>query len=279
MFPGHPEIGVGATEALSLRVSVGTLVGVLFDDPESGQSMLALERTATLREVGGQPEVIVRAKPFGGAVRLLDPQALERLIGAFHYDSERSRQENDFRLQIQPAAWDQVKDICRRHLNRREKSILDPNPERELAEEFADALHVRLSRNHYHLKSRGASVEDLPVPTDNPRAEGMPTAWFYYLFEARVAAPEIIAAMLANTRRYSDHDLEEMAWENARQGGRGRANGILTTALDDLKDAYRSVPAGRRGEPVQVAGHPLDRSVLALLEGIGRPYRRATDLR
>jgi hypothetical protein len=64
MKPNQHEIGVGATEELSLRVSVAALVSVLFDDPEDGRTMLALERTATLRETEGRPEVMVRAKPW-----------------------------------------------------------------------------------------------------------------------------------------------------------------------------------------------------------------------
>ena len=40
MKPNQHEIGVGATEELSLRVSVAALVSVLFDDPEDGRTML-----------------------------------------------------------------------------------------------------------------------------------------------------------------------------------------------------------------------------------------------
>ena len=78
MKPDHHEIGVGATEELSLRVSVAALVRVLFDGPEDGRTMLALERTAKLREIEGRPEVTVRAKPFGGGLRVTNPQALRR---------------------------------------------------------------------------------------------------------------------------------------------------------------------------------------------------------
>ena len=43
MKPNHDEIGVGATENLGLRVSVATLVRVLFENPRDGELMLALE--------------------------------------------------------------------------------------------------------------------------------------------------------------------------------------------------------------------------------------------
>jgi hypothetical protein len=275
MKPNDQEIGVGATEELSLRVSVAVLISVLFDGPEDGRTMIALERTATLREIEGRPEVTVRAKPFGGAVRLINPQALKGLIGRFRYDSERSRREMDFRIQIRPASWEKVKEICWEHLNETEKGILDSSPERELEEEFEGALDVRITPDQYHLKPLGIIVEDLPIETDNVRAEGLPTIRIYYVFEARMEAPEIITMMLSNSRRYSDKDLQEMAWKNAQRGGKGRANAVLTQGLDDLKDVYRSIPTDRRGGPIHVGEHQLDGNVLAILEEIDTPkYQR-----
>jgi hypothetical protein len=275
MKPNDHKIGVGATEELSLRVSVAALVSVLFDDPEDGRTMLALERTATLREIEGRPEVTVRAKPFGGAVRLTNPQALKGLIGHFHYDSKRSRQERDFRIQIHPASWEKVKKICQEHLKKMEKGILDSSPERELAEEFEDTLDVRITPDQYHLKPRGIIVEDLPCETDNVRAEGFPTVRIYYVFEAWMEAPDIIMMILANNRRYFDKDLQKMAWKDFRQGGRGRANAILALGLDDLKDVYRSIPTDRRGGPIRVGGHQLDGNVLAILKDVDQPkYQR-----
>jgi hypothetical protein len=275
MKPNDQEIGVGATEGLSLRVSVAALVSVLFDGPEDGRTMLALERTATLRETEGRSEVMVRAKPFGGGVRLTNPRALQGLIGHFHYDSDRSRQERDFRIQIHQASWEKVKEICQEHLNETEKCILDSSPERELAEEFEDTLNVRITPDQYHLKPLGITVEDLPSETDNVRAPGLPTVRIYYVFEVWMEAPKIITMMLANSRRYSDKDLQKMAWKDARQGGRGRANAILALGLDDLKDVYRSIPTDRRGGPIRVGGHQLDENVLAILEDVDQPkYQR-----
>ena len=49
MTPDPDEIGVGATDELSLRVSVATLVRVLFKNPRVDELMLALELKATLR--------------------------------------------------------------------------------------------------------------------------------------------------------------------------------------------------------------------------------------
>jgi hypothetical protein len=268
------EIGVGVTEKLSLRVSVAALVSVLFDSPEDGRTMLALERTATLRPSAGiddRPEVTVRAKPLGGAVRLTDPLALKSLIGPFHYDSQRSRRESDFRIQIQPASWDKVKDICFEHLKETEHGILDPSPERELVEEFEDSLRVSITPDQYQLKPRGIIVEDLPRETDSVRAPSRPTVRIYYVFEAWMKAPELIRMMLANSRRYSDQELRDLAWQDARGGGRGRANAILVLGLGDLKEVYRSIPAEGRGGPMRIGRHELDGNVLAILEEVDNP--------
>ncbi|HEX6269172.1 MAG TPA: hypothetical protein VFZ43_02965 [Anaerolineales bacterium] len=265
------EIGVGATEELSLRVSVATLVSVLFAHPENGKAMLALERTATLREIKGPSQVIVRANPFGGAVRLADPQALEERIGHFHYDSIRSRQERDFRIQIDPASWEKVKQVCRQHLKETGNGILDSSPERELAEEFEDSLNVKMAPGQYRLQSRGIIIEDMPVETDNVRAEGFPTVRVYYVFEAWIEAPQMIRMVLANHSRYSDKDLEQMAWEDAVHGGKGRANAVLALGLDDLNELGQSMMTSAHNEPIWLRGHQLDRSVLAILPELPPP--------
>ena len=274
MVTDHP-IGVGATEALSLRVSVAALVRVLFGSPEDGRTMLALERTATLREIEGRREVTVVAKPFGGGVRVADPLGLKELIGDFHYDSERSRREMDFRIQIRPTAWEKVKEICRGHLRESERAVLDASPDRELGEEFEDTLGVSITRQQYRLQPRGMAVEDVPVETGNVRAPGLPTVRVYYVFEAWIEAPRLISMMLANDRRYSDEELRESARQDARRGGRGRANAILTLGLDALQDAYRAVPLDRRGGPIRVGEHRLDGNVLAILDEVDQTrYQR-----
>ncbi|MEP6895586.1 MAG: hypothetical protein ABI986_08270 [Chloroflexota bacterium] len=260
------EIETSVTSNLSLRVSVATLVRVLFKHPVTGQTMLALERTATLRKVDGQPEITIRAKPFGGAVQITDPQALQKLIGDFQYDSERSHQEMDFRILIQPSAWEKVKQICHEHLDITKLVILDPSPERELTEEFEDTLRVLISQSHYQLEPLGIHIEDLPRETENVRAQGIPTVRLYYLFAARIESPEIIARLLANHQQHSDKDLENIAQADALRGGKGRANAILILGLNELKSALKSAAIDKAGELIDVAGHQLSRNVLVILE-------------
>jgi hypothetical protein len=84
------KIGIGATTELSLRVSVATLVRVLFEHPEERQVLLALERKATLLEDESGHFVDLKAQPFGGAIRIHDLRALQETVGDFHFDSAQS---------------------------------------------------------------------------------------------------------------------------------------------------------------------------------------------
>jgi hypothetical protein len=271
----HQQIGIGATGELSLRVSVATLVKVMFTNPIDGSRVLALERTATMQEFQGKVEVTVRAKPFGGAVRLINPQRLMRLIGNFHYDSDRSRQESDFRILIRPASWEKVKEICCNHLRKRENGILDSNPERELIEEFEDTLNIDLTGDQYRLNPRGIIIEDLPVDTENVRAIGLPTVRIYYTFEAWFESSDLVMRMAANSKQRTDEDLQEMAWTDAQHGGKGRANAILTLSLDDLTEMYRSLSIDLRSAPIRFKDHQLDGNVLAILEEVDQTrYKR-----
>lgn len=72
--------------------------------------------------------------------------------------------------------------------------------------------------------------------------------------------------MLSNNRLYSDKDLQKMAWKDAQQGGKGRANAILVLGLDNLKTVYRAIPTYKRDESILVDGHQLDVNVQAILE-------------
>ena len=150
-------------------------------------------------------------------------------------------------------------------LQETEKRILDFSPERELAEEFEDNLKVRITRKQYSLKLGEIIIEESQKKTENVRAQGLPTVRIYYVFEARMNDPEIIKMMLSSSRQYSDWDLQKIALEDARRGGKGRANAILALGLNDLKELYESIPMDRRNRPIHVGEHQLDGNVHAIL--------------
>ncbi len=275
MKPGNNSIGIGTSKEFSLRISVAAIVAVKFIDPENKNAVLALERTATTQIKDEKPVVIVKAKPFGGGVRLLDPERLKYLIGGFNYDSDRSAHEKDFRILADPGSWKKIKEICKNHLNQTDYSILETGPEREMEEEFEDSLKIKIKPDDYSLLQKGLLFEDLPENTGNIHARSLPTVRVYYLYDAQINNVHIIDSILSNSREYSDNDLAEMALVDYSRGRKGRANGVLALDPDKLKDFFDSVPSFKRNGSLPFEGHQLDGNVIALFEEISNfKYKR-----
>jgi len=267
--------GIGATRELSLRVSIATLVRVLFENPEDGEPMLALERKATLPEGESGRFVDVKAQPFGGALQILDLRMLQRTVGDFHFDSEHSRSEQDFRIFIPPSAWETVQEFCLGHFSQANDPVLESDPRRELVEEFAETLEISLQPDQFIYEPVGTIIENAPSPTDNVYARGSLTARIYRIFEARILNLSLARAMLTNSESYSDQDLRELALENARNGGKGWANAVLTLPVKLISDVYLAMPPEARNAPISFEKHQLDETVAVVLEGIPVPkYRR-----
>lgn len=269
------EVGVGATDELSLRVSVAALLRVLFEHPREGKLMLALERQATLLDEDGQQFVDVKSQPFGGAIQFNDLGALQERIGKFHFDSEESRAEQDLRIFIHPEDWDEVRAFSLGQLSQPDESILEADPTRELAEEFADTLKMSLKQDQYSYQVAGTVLEDYPSPTANTRARGYPTARIYGIFEVRILDPALASVLVKNSESCSDQNLQQLAWEDFQNGGAGRANAVLTLPLKEINALYMSVPPDVRNKPVLFQNHQLDETVASILEGVSVPkYRR-----
>jgi hypothetical protein len=269
------EIGTGATKELSLRVSVATLVRVLFEHPKNGEWMLALERKATLFKGESGQVVDVKAQPFGGAIQIRDLVKLRDLIGDFHFDSEQSRSKQDFRLFIRPSAWGTLRQFCLDHFSHDNNSVLESDPNRELTEEFADALEISLRPDQFASHPVEIIVENEPSPTENIHARGHFTARIYRLFEARILEDSVTSAMWINSESYTSQDLHERALEDARNGGEGRANTVLALPLKQITAAYSAVALEARNAPISFQNHQLDETVAAILGSLTVPkYRR-----
>ena len=271
MRPNHHEIGVGTTAELSLRVSVATLVRVLFKNPENDELMLALERKAILHETENDRVIKIKSQPFGGAIRILDLDPLRDLIGDFHFDSEHSRAEQDFRLLIRPSAWSVLREFCLHHISREADPILETDPARELVEEFGDALKIDLQREQYVCKPVATLVENEATPTENIRASGCPTVRIYRIFEASITDPSLVQPIMKSSESLSDQGLQEQAWQEFQNGGEGRANAVLALPLQRLTDYYLGIPPKERNTPVVFEQHQLDETVAAILEGVSVP--------
>ena len=265
--------GIGATSELSLRVSVATLVRVIFKHPIHGEWMLALERKATLYAT--ENTVKVKSQPFGGAILIVDLNALHDLLGDFHFDSERSRSEQDFRLFIRPSSWSAVREFCIQHLSRVDDPILETDPTRELVEEFEDALKISLSPEQYIHKPVATVVEDEAASTENIHAKSILTVRVYRIFEATISDTSLIHNMMNNSESLSHDDLCKLAWDDFQNGGKGRANSILALPLKRITDVYLAMPPKERNAPILFENHRLDETVPVVLENIKVPkYQR-----
>jgi hypothetical protein len=270
MTPNPPQIGVGATAELSLRVSVATLVRVLFKNPNDDELMLALERKATLRRAEGR-EVRVKSQPFGGAIRILDLSAVHDLVGDFHFDSERSRAEQDFRIFIRPSSWSSLREFCLQHIVLDGDPILETSPSRELVEEFAEAVSIDLRPERYVCKPVATKVENRAISTENIYAEGTPTVRVYRIYEVTIADLFLIDTMLKYGDGLSHQRLSELAIADARRGGRGKANAVLTLPWEHLQNSFRAMLPVERNVPTIFDENKLDSTVAAILDEIAVP--------
>lgn len=251
-----------------LRVSVATYDQVIFSHPENGMLMLALERKATILKDGN---VHVRAQPFGGGVKILNTKTLKEIVGEIQFDSERSKQEQDFRILIEPSQWEAVKQYCLQHLANPFDPALESAPDRELVEEFEETMSVGLERSQYTVEPMGFVIEENPVQTENWYARGFSTMRIYRPYRVHLVDAKLCKTLLVASQQVSDQDIGERAVINER----GRANTILTLPLDFVKEAWLAIPPDARYRRIKVQGYDLDESVLVVLGDVDVPqYQR-----
>jgi hypothetical protein len=269
------EIPIGTTDELSLRVSVATLVRVLFKNPNNDELMLALERRATLRRLESVGAVRVKSQPFGGAIRIFDLRAVRDVLGDFHFDSERSRTEQDFRIFIRPSVWSSLQEFCLEHISLDNDLILETSPTRELVEEFADTLGIDLRREQYVCRPVTTVVENRATSTGNIYASGTRTVRVYRIYEASITDVFLTHVMLNRSAALSHRSLCELAIADAQRGGKGKANAVLALPWKRLQGTYRAMLPSERNVPIMFEESRLDSTVAAILEEIAVPrYQR-----
>lgn len=269
------EIGIGGTTELSLRVSVAALVRVLFIHPDDDELMLALERKATLHKTEDGATVRVKAQPFGGGLRIFDLDTVHDVVGDFHFDSERSRAERDFRIFIRPLAWPALREFCVQHITRSNDVVLETSPTRELAEEFAETLGIDLGPEQYVCEPLTILLENKVATTDNINARGVPTVRVYRIYEAHITDVFLAHTMLERSADLSHHGLSELALADAQSGGRGKANAVLTLPWKRLQGVYQAMLPTERNVPIVFEENRLDSTVAAILDEISVPrYQR-----
>lgn len=262
-------IGVGPTETLSLRVSVATLSRVVFNHPQAGIPMLALEHKAHSTSSGDPADIFLQAQPFGGGARLLPADNWRAKLGAFHFDSQRSRAESDFRIFIKPDKWETILQLVTEEAALANSELLDSDPARELAEEFDDTLGYNLAAEQYTVRRTGFAIEHEPVPTHSWRAPGQPTVRVYCLDQVTITDVGLIQEMLAASQRQTSKALLELARQRAETTGHGRANGMFIAPLEEIKQALLSIEPAARDRPLPFGDTTLSSNLVALLPEVG----------
>ena len=90
------------------------------------------------------------------------------LVGDFHFDSERSRAEQDFRIFIHPSAWPSLREFCLQHIILDDDPILETSPSRELVEEFAETMSIDLRPEQYVCRPVTTMVENKAISDGEP---------------------------------------------------------------------------------------------------------------
>jgi hypothetical protein len=247
-----------------LRVSVATYNQVVFPHPANRKVMLTLEQKTTVLNDGS---VNVRAQPFGGGVKILNTKSLKETIGEFQFDSDRSKQEQDFRILIEPSQWEAVKQYCLRHLDDPADLELESAPDRELVEEFEETMGVRLKSSQYTVHPMGFVIEDNPVWTENWYARGFLTVRVYRTCKVEIVDGILCQNLVDTSQQGSDNALDERALGHTMR----RANSVLCLPLDRVREAFLALSPEKRFNKIEVDKHKLDESVLVVLEDIEVP--------
>lgn len=258
------EPQVGATEELSLRVSTAVLTKTTFRHPESGESMLVLERKAVAESTSGGFKEKLQAQPLGGASRLVDPAALGRLVDQFNYDSAESKSEGDFRIQIKPGDWPRVRDFCVKHFMDPSTGAIEANPERELAEELGDSLGVEVNPTDYSTRNLGIVLRG-GTSTDRVGVSGQHTVRAFNIYHVEITGPTLIAKILENSSAVSDQSLINHARAKAAASGKkGKATALLALPLSHVVDAFAARDLKGEWPSITVAGHIIADNVPAI---------------
>lgn len=257
--------GIGGTDELSLRVSVATLVRVVYTTNDN-KTMLALEQKGTFLE--REQDVMVIAQPFGGAVRIHDLTRIHAITGGFHFDSERSRAEQDFRIFIRPSAWEEVKAYCLDQFQASKEAAFETSPERELEEELHDSLGIQVHPDQYICRPLWIALEDQPTFTRNIHAERQPTVRLYGIFEAQITEPSLWREICLNSRNSPTRELQQRVLEDRHNGGKGRANACIVFPMEALRRYYLSLSPEQRNERSFFEETKLEENIPALLKDV-----------
>jgi hypothetical protein len=144
-----------------------------------------------------------------------------------------------------------------------------------LVEEFGETLGINLKSEQYVYSPVTTIVEGEAAATGNIYARGNPTVRIYRIFEARITDSSLAVVMLKGSDSVSHQTLSERALADAEDGGKGRANGVLTLPWKRLEAIYQAMLPATRNLPIMFEENQLDVTVSAIFDHIAVPrYQR-----
>lgn len=231
---------IGPTEALSLRVSTAVITKTTFIHPITKETMLVLERKASVEITPEGVKINIQAQPLGGGSHLKDAKALSNLIGKFNYDSKESAKEQDFRIQIKPEDLERVKDFCVQHFTDPSSGVIESDPSRELAEELHDALGITIDESDYKIRNIGVVCQASAI-SNRAGISNQQTVRTFNIFEINLTEPRLVSNIIDNSNSIDNHQLIERAYESAvAQGKKGKATALFAVPLSKVLNAFKS---------------------------------------
>ncbi len=93
----------------------------------------------------------------------------------------------------------------------------------------------------------------------------------YRVYEVQISDPALSLALLTASQQHTEAALQAKVLADAQNGGRGRANTVLTLPPDVLRTVYLNLAPENRYAPIEVDGHLITESVLAVLNDMEVP--------
>ncbi len=223
-----------------VRVSVGSLTLLTISDPLDQKEYFAFERRATGSSERGRKTWSTKSVPFGGAIKIKDKSALVDLIGDFDFDSDESRENNDFRIIVDRRKWKKIKIFCERSISQNNKRVIDFDPFDEIKEEIWKPTKIEVTRKKLSTKRIGTFANDFPVPTENINTPGKQTYRFYCLYNTRVVDQQLAKKLLKHADLRMDKECGFTAIKSRRTKGDGRYNSILMVGKKEFEEFISS---------------------------------------
>lgn len=224
-----------------------------------------------------------RLKPFGGGLKLENPEALLALL-KFNYLTAKAKQEQDFRLLIENRNWETIRHFAIHNLKHPETGILESNPTRELGEELCIALGIPLlqeqasSSNYYYLiremlginhsetiiahsPSYISTLEPAPI-IDNQYPGVEHRVKINYIHNGQVLDSKLIARIIHEANQPLKHLITDSLFNGRKK--------LSTISLVHIDDFIRAYVEQKRHQKVKIDGITCSSNTTQLFEAINR---------